>query len=50
MGETGGGRFPMSSATSYRPQLWTVISKTTVGSSLASLVYGKEWGTEVGQV
>lgn len=50
VGESGWGSVPMSSATSCRPQLWTVISKTTVGSSLAALVYGKEGGTGVGQL
>lgn len=49
MGESGWGSFPLSSATSCRPQLWTVISKTTVGSSLASRVYGKEGGAGVRQ-
>lgn len=33
-----------------RPQLRTLISKTTVGSSLAFLVFGEEVGARVGQV
>lgn len=47
--ESGWGGLPVK-CHQLRPQLQTLISKTTVGSSLAFLVFGKEGGARVGQV
>lgn len=50
MGESGwGGMSPCQVPPAAGPSCGAVISKITVGSSLASLVYGKERGVR-GQV